>query len=78
MTPALVEVRDYYYRDKAGTLRTQRWIGDKCVSVGDAQVVILDWWSIKAAWTTLMLMKPCTALVKEGPKAMVVYGGELR
>lgn len=69
---ATVIVRDYFYRDDAGKMRMQRWIGNHCVDDDEARVVFVDWLRIQSVWTTLM--KPCTALVKEGPKAMVVYG----
>ena len=66
-----VLVRDYFYRDPSGELRMQRWIGNHCVEDIKSPVVIVNWSNIEAVWTTLM--KRPTALVKEGPKAMVVY-----
>ena len=68
-----VLIRDYFYRDPGGNLRMQRWIGDHCVEDIKSPVVLVNWSNIEAVWT--MIVKLPTALVKEGPKAMVVYGG---
>ena len=68
----LIEARDYYYRDRNGKLWTQRWIGNRCIeSDHEAPIVLIDWWGLQAVWTTLVKLQ--TALVKEGPKAMVLY-----
>ena len=68
-----VLVWDYYYHDKYGKLRTQRWIGNQCIYDDESHVVFLDWANIEAVWTTLV--KPSTILVKEGPKEIVLYEG---
>ena len=74
MMSAYVEVQDRYYRKPDGTIRHERWIGGRCTDCSDDfPVVFIDWWNLKSVWTTLV-ERP-TALVKEGPKAMVVYGG---
>ena len=65
-----VEVRDYYYRDRDGKQRVQRWIGNACIYDDWSRVVFLDWENIQSVWITLM--KRPTALVKEGPKAIVL------
>jgi hypothetical protein len=66
-----VLVCDYYYRDRFGDQRVQRWIGNQCVYDETSDVVIVDWWNLKSVWMTLV--KPPTALVKEGPKAIVKW-----
>ena len=73
MMSAYVEVQDRYYRKPDGTIRHERWIGGRCVDCSDDfPVVFIDWWTLEAAWTQ-MIKRP-VSLVKEGPKAMVVYG----
>jgi hypothetical protein len=68
-----VEVQDRYYRKPDGTIRHERWIGDRCLySSDDFPVVFIDWSTIESVWT--QMIKLPTSLVKEGPKAMVVYG----
>ena len=69
---ATILVRDYYYRGPDGKMRTQRWIGDRCLDEGESPVVPIDWWNIQSVWTTLVAL--LLAMVKEAPKAMVVYG----
>jgi hypothetical protein len=65
-----VEVQDRYFRKPDGTIRHECWIEGRCVcSSDDYPVVFIDWWKLKAEWTTLI--KQPTALLKEGPKAMV-------
>jgi hypothetical protein len=72
MRDGTVEVQDLYYRKPDGTIRYERWIEGWCVdSSDDSPVVFIDWWNLKSVWTTLVKLP--TALVKEGPKAMVVY-----
>jgi len=67
-----VLVQDRYYRKLDGTIRHERWIEDRFLEChGQARVVFVDWWNVKSMWTTLV--KRPTALVKEGPKAMVLY-----
>ena len=72
MAEKMIKLRDYYYRDRNGKLRTQRWVGNRCIdSDHEACVVLIDWWNIEAVWTTLV-RRP-TALVKEGPRAIEKY-----
>ncbi len=66
----MIEVQDRYYRKPDGTIRHERWIGGRCTDCSDDfPVVFIDWWNLKSVWTTLI--KRPTALVKEGPKAIV-------
>lgn len=69
---AYVEVQDRYYRRSDGTIRNERWIEGRCVYCSDyTPVVFIDWWAVEAIWTQ-MIKRP-TALVKEGPKAIVKW-----
>ncbi len=72
MMSAYVEVQDRYYRKPDGTIRHERWIEGRCVDCSDDfPVVFIDWWTVEAIWT--QMIKVPTALVKEGPKAMVKW-----
>ena len=71
MAEKMIEIRDYFYRDRNGNQRVQRWIGNQCVYDETSSVVFIDWWNLKSVWTT-MVKRP-VALVKEGPKAIVRF-----
>ena len=72
MRSAYVEVQDRYYRKPDGTIRHERWIEGRCVdSSDDFPVVFIDWSTLQSVWTQ-MIKRP-VSLVKDGPKAMVVY-----
>ena len=91
MTPALVEVREYFqaptalyphgsYRIEVGgqvQFGTGRWKTPNASEEYSWRAHVL-WQMHEMTKFTLKhplpWMRPCTALVKEGPKAMVVYG----
>jgi hypothetical protein len=49
----------------------RRQIGNRILFEGPAQVAFVSWDMADLPWNR----KPTQALVKESPKAMVVYGG---
>ena len=67
-----IEVQDRFFRLPNGDVWRERWINGKRVESGVAPVVFVDWSCLESVWTT-MVKRP-TALVKEGPKAIVLYG----
>ena len=61
----------YFERD--GVLYEARFLGRRMVWCERAQVVFIDW--PRTMWKVDGLdVKPCTTLVKEGAKAIVLYG----
>ena len=67
----LVEVRESYFKNGNGTIFMRRQIGNQIIFEGPAQVAFISWDMGDLPWNR----KPVLELVKEGPKAMVVYGG---
>lgn len=66
-----VEVQDRFYRLPDGTVWQERFINGRRIEMGKAPVVFVDWWHLESIWTQ-MVKRPTTALVKEGPKAIVL------
>ena len=62
----------YFKRD--GVLYEARFLGRRMMWCEKAQVVFIDWprtmWKVDG-----FDAKPCTALAREGPKAMALYCG---
>lgn len=71
-----VEVQDRFYRLSDGRIWRERYINGVRVEQGPSPVVFVDWSYLESVWTTMV--KRSTALVKEGPKAIVLYRGGIR
>ena len=70
--PEWIEVQDRFYRMPDGTVCQERYINGKLFERRpDVPVVFVDWWHLESIWT--QMVKRPTALVKEGPKAIVLY-----
>lgn len=68
--PEWIEVQDRFYRMPDGTVYQERFINGRRVEFQKVPIVIVDWGNLESIWTTLV--KRPTALVKEGPKAIVL------
>jgi len=69
MRDGMVIVRDEFYRRGKET-RQRRFIDGVLMFDIGSPVVFVDLWNLQSIWTTIVKLP--TALVKEGPKAMVL------
>jgi hypothetical protein len=69
---ATVTIRESYFKRSDGTIFMRRQIGTHVLWEGVSPVVFVKWSAADVPWD--LIHKPVTELVKEGPKAMVVYG----
>ena len=70
MRDGMVEVRESYFKRGDGKIYMRRQIGKHILYEGPAQCCFISWDVADLPWNR----KPETSLVKDGPKAMVVYG----
>ena len=69
----MVEVRESYFKQADGTYRVRQQIGNHVLWEGPSPVVFISWSA--ADLPRNLIRKPATALVKEGPKAIVKWRG---
>jgi hypothetical protein len=70
MRDGMVEVRDEFYQLGKET-RQRRFINGVLMFDIGYPVVFVDFWNLRSVWTSLVKLP--TALVKEGPKALVKW-----
>jgi hypothetical protein len=71
MRDGMVEVRETYYKRPDGSMWMRRQVGSCVLWEGPSPVVFINW---SAAWKPWDLVrKPAVSLVKEAPKAMVLW-----
>ena len=85
-----VEIRESYFKVSDGSVFMLRQIGDRYEWHGKVPVVFVEWSNIGYPWQRPLNLPNtddiagkyffdpptlCNALVKEGPKAIVKYGG---
>lgn len=68
-----VEVRESYFKLEDGTVLMRTQIGKHVSWRYPAPFVFISWSAADLPWN--LVRKPATSLVKEGPKAIVKYGG---
>jgi hypothetical protein len=69
----MVEVRESYFKRGDGTVYMTRKIGKHILYEGLAQVSFISWSPEGLPWYYDAFRSSVTAIVKEGPKAMVLH-----